>query len=387
MSTAPQPFPASIRDLWMLNPKVAFLNHGSFGAVPRPVFDAQDEWRLRLERDPIELIGRKCRGMLDGVKEAVGGVLGMRADDFGLVTNATEGINAVLRSYPLKMGDELLTTNHVYNAVRQAMKFAAGRVGATYRELEIGLPIASSKQIEEAVLSGISEKTRLLVIDHVSSPTATIFPIRQIIAACNEQGVDVLVDGAHAPGMMELDIANLGAAFYAGNLHKWCCCPKGSAFLHVRADRQGSIHPNVISHDLGKGLVAEFNWQGTRDLSSWLTIPTALEFMASLGWEKVRGHNHAMVAWGQEMLCGMWGVESVYGEEALFGAMATLRTPAGLGRHVFEEVQQRLYTEFGVEAPIVDWGGVRHTRISAQVYNVPGDYERLGEAVVRLAEG
>jgi isopenicillin-N epimerase len=174
----------------------------------------------------------------------------MNDADFGFVTNATEGINAVLRSLALQPGDELLTTNHVYHAVRQAMRLMARRAGATMRELEVPFPVQSAEQIQRTVINALSARTRLLVIDHITSPTALVFPMERIIAGCAAAGVDVLVDGAHAPGMVRLDVAKLGATYYAGNLHKWACAPKGSAFLWVTPDRKKEVHPTIVSHYL-----------------------------------------------------------------------------------------------------------------------------------------
>lgn len=380
----PDPFPADSRPDWLLNPAVAFLNHGSFGSVPRPVLEEQERWRRRLEADPIELIARQRDALLNGVKSRLGRFLHADPADIGLVTNATEGINAILRSIGFESGDELLTTDHVYHAVRQTMKYVAGRTGASYREVPIPLPIGSPEEIVEQVTRGLGPKTRLLLVDHVASPTALVFPIARLIEVCRDRGIDVLVDGAHAPGMLDLDLNALGAAYYAGNLHKWCCAPKGSAFVHVRKDRQSPVHPNVISHDCGKGMI-EFNWQGTRDLSAWLTIPTALEYMAKLGWDKVRGHNHALAAWAQEMICRKWQLAPLYGQDSLIGSMATLCTPPGFEKHPFDPLQQRLYSEFQVEAPVVDWNQKRYVRVSAQVYNTPSDYARLAEVVLKLS--
>ena len=186
----------------------------------------------------------------------------MRPEDFGFVGNATDGVNAVLRSMDLRAGDELLTTDHVYHAIRQAMRYVAGRAGATVRELPVPLPVESADQIANAVLAGLSPRTRLLVIDHVTSPTALVFPIERIIAGSAERGVDVLVDGAHAPGMLPLDVGRLGAAYYAGNLHKWVCAPKGSAFLWARPDLQANVHPLVISHFLSEGFTRRVRLAG-----------------------------------------------------------------------------------------------------------------------------
>jgi isopenicillin-N epimerase len=312
MMIPPSPLRDDLRAEWLLDEGITFLNHGSFGAVPRIVFEAQTEWRRRIEADPIELLGRHAQELVDEAKRPIGEWLGMRGEDFGFVTNASEAVNAVLHSIDLKEGDELLTTSHVYNAVRLAMRLRVERRGGSYREIAVPLPVSSAEQIAAIVLDAIGPRTRLLVIDHVTSPTAIVFPVEAIVAGCNARGVEVLVDGAHAPGMLPLEVPKIGAAYYTGNLHKWPCAPKGCAFLWVRPDRREGVHPLVVSHHFGEGLAREFGWQGTRDLSAWLTAPRALEFMAELGWEAVRTHNHAMAVWVQQR----WAIDRINGDGA-----------------------------------------------------------------------
>jgi len=312
----------------------------------------------------------------------------MEPNDFGLVSNATEGINAVLRSLKLGPGDELLTTTHVYHAVRQAMKYVATQSGAAYREIEIPLPIASPDSVVEQIVKGLSAKTRVLVIDHVTSPTAVVFPVERVVAECSSRGVDVLIDGAHAPGMVPLKVAELGAAYYAGNLHKWACAPKGSAFVWVRPDRQPGIHPLIISHFLGEGFAREFSWQGTRDISNWVSIPRALEFMSELGWQRVMAHNHAMAIWVQHFLRESWSVDPISpADGSMLGSMATLPLPPPfdhLSDSDVNSLQQRLHGEFKLEVPIVCWGGRTFVRPCCQVYNAPDEYRRLGAVMCEL---
>jgi isopenicillin-N epimerase len=314
----------------------------------------------------------------------------MRDQDFGFVTNATEGINAVLRSLDLGAGDELLTTDHVYNAVRQSMRNIAARSGAAYREVAIPLPVSGPDEIVQRLVDALTPATRLLVIDHVTSPTAIVFPVERIAAECTARGIDVLIDGAHAPGMLpKLKVPALGAAYYAANLHKWVCAPKGCAFLWARADRQAELHPPTISHFFGQGLAKEFEWQGTRDISAWLCVPAALKFMEELGWERVMTHNHAMAVWGQRTLCERWGVEPIspIGGEML-GSMASIPLPSPLDRLTEDEcksVQQRLYDQYKVEAPIMTWPGRPLIRPCAQVYTTPADFHRLGDAMLELS--
>jgi isopenicillin-N epimerase len=369
----------------MLKPGIAFLNHGSFGAVPKIVFDEQANWRRRIEAEPIELLGRRNGALIEEAKIPIAKQFGMKPADFGLVTNATEGVNAILRGLRLEPGDELLTTDHVYHAVRQTMRLTARRAGATLREIAVNLPVASAEQIVQTVLGALSSKTRLLLIDHITSPTGMVFPIEPIIAGCRERGVDVLVDGAHAPGMIPLNVEKLNATYYAANLHKWVCAPKGSAFVWVRPDRQSDVHPNVVSHFLDEGFIREFGWQGTRDISAWLTTPTALAFMGDLGWEAVMCHNHQMAVWAHRMLCRRFDVEPISPlDGSLLGSTATVQLPRALNELTCEDLQamqQRLYSEFGVEVPLMRWSGRNMLRVSCQVYNVPAEYERLADVI------
>ncbi len=367
---------------------VAFLNHGSFGACPIPVLNEQQKWRANIEAEPIELLGRRCEDLLQMAKCSVGMHLGMLYSDFGFVTNATEGINAVLQSLKFNPGEELLTTNHVYNAVRKAMHNAASRSGATYREINIPLPLQSSNQIFDSVIGALSDKTRLLVIDEVTSPTALVFPAQKIAVACRNRGVEVLIDGAHAPGMFDFSVPHQQAPFYAGNLHKWICAPKGSAFLWVNRKRQAEIHPAVISHHYQSGFEKEFGWQGTRDISGLLSIKKAIDFLDQFGWENVIRHNNQMATWAQQMICDRWGTVPMSPLDGrLIGAMATLRLPLRF-QHIDEPtreiLQQRLYDEFKVEAPLILWDGHAYVRVSCQIYNRPQDYERLAEAIEKI---
>ena len=386
----PEPFGRAVGAQWLLEEGVAFLNHGSFGAVPRVVFEEQTAWRRRIEERPVETLARRGNELIAAAKESVGAWLGMRPDDFGLVTNATEGVNAVLRSLELRPGDELLTTSHVYNAVRQAMKYVAGRAGATYREVDVPLPVDSPRRVAESVVGALRDRTRLVMIDHVTSPTGLVFPIEPIIRACGERGIDVLVDGAHAPAMLPLDVQDLGATYYAGNLHKWAFAPRGAAFLWVTPEKQQMIHPTIISHRLGEGFAREFSWQGTRDVSAWLSVPKAIGFLAGLGEERVRRHNHALAAWAHRMLCARWGVAPLTPSDgSMLGSMATVSLPgrlASMTEPEGEALQRELYRTHRIEVPLHRFAGHWRLRVSCQVYNDAGQYERLAEVVERLGQ-
>ncbi len=383
----PEPFAPEVRAEFGVDPDLIFLNHGSFGSVPRCVRAAQDVWRDRLERDPIELIGRRIQSLLGEVKLKLASRFGGAPSEYGFVTNATEGVNAVLRSMRFEPGDELLCTDHVYRAVRQAMRSRAGECAAVVRDVPVPLPTLDADALLHAVLAGVNERTRLLVLDHVTSATATRFPVEALRAKLPPRCA-LLVDGAHAPGAMPLDVHAIGAEFYAANLHKWVMAPKGSAFLHVRADQAASTHPCVISHFFGEGFEPEFDWQGTRDMAAWMTAGFAIDFMAQFGWPAVQTHNRQMAAWVQRMLCERWELDPVSPMNGcMLGSMCTVPLPAEIPARFAkpEEFQEALYREHMIELPVIDFGGRGHVRPSAQLYNRAEQYDRLAHAVLEYA--
>jgi isopenicillin-N epimerase len=388
-SVPPEPLGEDLRAHWMLADGVTFLNHGSFGAVPREIYALADNWRRQIEAEPIEIMGRRWSQIVADSKRPVADFLNARPEHLGFVTNATEGVMSVLHSLELQPGEELVTTNHVYHAVRQAMKFTAKRWKADYREISIQLPVDSSDQIAERVIAGLSSRTRLLVIDHVTSPTALVFPIERIAVACKERGVELLVDGAHGPGMVPLNLESLGrigVTCYAGNLHKWCCAPKGAAFLWAQADY--AIHPAVISHWYGEGMSAEFHWQGTRDHAGWLCAGDAIDWLGKFGWDDVRAYNHALATWSQEMLCERFGVPPISPiDGSLLGSMTTVQLPSqwqGMDEAQLKIMQQRLYDKLRIEAPLLRWGGANFFRVACQIYNTADEVKKLADAIEKL---
>ncbi len=414
----PKPLRENLAAEFALDPSIAFLNHGSFGARPRQILESQNKRRAEFEARPIEWLDRRRHDMIEAAKQKLGSFIGMTPANFGFVTNATGGINAVLRSLTFNPGDELLTTNHVYNAVRKTMKYLAAKVpggGAKYIEVAVPFPVASPEQIIRAIESAITPRTRILVVDHITSPTAVIFPIKQIIDLCTSRNVDVIIDGAHAPGMIPLNVEELGAAYYAGNLHKWTCAPLGSAFLWVRPDKQtanGGIHPTTISHFLDENFINEFNWQGTRDITPWLCIQDSLAWFEGpgLGWDRVMKHNHQMAVWVQQMLCDRWQVEpstpmrqtETTCDAPMIGSMTTVLLPSQAKLHArfadFQACRQAIYDQHRIEVPVVEFpmsqanpkspggsiSGNWYVRPCCQIYNTPEQYERLATAVLDL---
>jgi len=387
----------NLADRWLLDPEVVFLNHGSFGATPKKVLDEQTRIRLQIEREPLTFFDHDYLGELDAARADLGRFLGAKTDDLVFVVNATTGVNTVLRSLQLEPGDQLLVTDHEYNACRNAIDAVAADKGAEVVVASIPFPVSSEDDVVEAVVEKLGPRTRLLLIDHVTSQTGVVLPIERLVHEAQAQGVDVLVDGAHAPGMVALDLDALGATYYTGNLHKWICAPKGAAFLHVREDRREGIRPLVISHGANAKPVnrsrfhLEHDWTGTRDPSAWLSVPAALrevESMVEGGWDEVRQRNRELVLEGRDILCDALAIEAPC-PDSMIGSLASLPLPDGDSGLVnelfpFDKLQDRLLKEHRIEVPVIAWPAPprRLVRISAQLYNSRWQYEALAEALV-----
>ena len=383
---------------WPLDPRVDFLNHGSFGATPRVVLEEQQAWRLQLEQEPVRFMVEQLEPALDAARAAVGAFVGAEPDDLAFVTNATTGVNTVLRSLHFDGDDELLTTDHEYNAVRNTLDLVAARDGARVVIAEVPFPIDSPGAVVASVLDAVTARTRLVVLDHVASATALVWPVAELVAELAARGIDTLIDGAHAPGMVDLDVAGLGAAYYTGNLHKWVCAPKGAAFLWVRRDRQAEIRPLVISHGANSPrrdrtrFRLEFDWLGTGDPSAWLAAPAAIDFGAALldgGWPALRDRNRALVLGARDMLAGVIGVAPPAPAD-MIGSMASLllgweREP-GTDRDVdlYGDRVHGALLAAGFQTMVAPWPQrpqarrwQRLIRLSAAAYNDRAQFERL----------
>lgn len=351
-----------------------------------------------MEAEPVQFLWRHYEERLEPSRAALAKFLGARARDVVFVTNATTGVNAVVRSLRLRPGDELLTTSHDYNACRNALAEVARRTGAKVTIARIPFPIRSADEAVEALLRAATRRTRLAMVDHVTSHTALVLPLERIILELEARGIDTLVDGAHAPGMLPLDLARLRPAVYTGNLHKWVCAPKGAAFLWVREDRQADVQPAVVSHGNNTprprygAFQDRFDWAGTFDPTAWFCVGEAIRWMAQRlpgGWREVRRRNHELAVRARRILSERLGVEPPCPEN-LLGSMATLPLPARMQRRPkrgkIDDEQLRLYDEFGIEVPLLRVGQPerRYFRVSAQLYNSPADYEYLAEALQRL---
>ncbi|AFZ21894.1 aminotransferase class V-fold PLP-dependent enzyme [Allocoleopsis franciscana] len=392
---------SDFQQFWSLDPSVTFLNHGSYGACPVPVRRAQQRFREQLERQPLRFFMREFEALLDASRRSLAAFVGAQPDELVFVPNATTGVNAVLRSLSFNSGDELLTTNQEYNACRNALDFIASRTGATVVIATIPFPLESPDQVIEAVIERVSAKTRLALLDHVTSKTGLIFPIQQLVHELAARGVDTLVDGAHAPGMVSLNLHEIGATYYTGNCHKWLCAPKGAGFLYVRGDRQSTIRPLTISHGANSPRTdksrfqLEFDWMGTDDPTAYLCVPEAIEFLGSLlpgGWTQLMENNRAKALWARQVLCEALGVSPPCPDE-MIGSMAVVPLPyelfgyeqAGQVRE-WPILQDLLCDRFNIEVPVIPWTTPfqQMVRISAQLYNTPEQYHTLAEALITL---
>ena len=387
--------PGELAALWPLDRGVAFLNHGSFGACPTEILRHQAALRAEMETEPVRFLGRELDGRLDAAREALAAFVGADPGDLAFITNATGGVNAVLRSLTLSAGDDLLTTDHAYAACRNTLDYVAGRCGARVNVAVVPFPVSSDEAVVDAVLAKVTPRTRLALLDHITSPTGLILPIERLVAELARRGVETLVDGAHAPGMVALDLRALGATYYSANCHKWVCAPKGSAFLWVRRDRQADIHPLTISHGAtavrpGRSRFRlEFDWTGTQDPTAWLTVPKAIDYMGGLvsgGWPALMARNHALALAARELLCVAAGTPPTCPDQ-MIGSLASVILPDSptmeTGWRVRDPLQGRLFDRWRIEVPIMRWPAApqRLLRISAQLYNSPEQYSRLAQAL------
>ncbi len=369
-------FGRPLRSRFLLERGTAFLNHGSFGATPRSVLAAAQRWRLRMEANPDRFLRYERPRALRAAAGSLARLVHAKAQDVAFVENATSGMNAVLRSLKLRRGDEILATTHVYNAVRQTIREVCRRSGARLVEAKIGLPVLNEKYLEESIKEKFNRRTRLLVLDHIASPTGLIFPVKRLAAAARARGIRVLIDGAHAPGQLALDIPSLGVDWYAGNCHKWLFAPKGCGFLWARRSAQAGIHPPVISHGYGKGFTEEFDWTGTRDFSAWLAVPDGIDFFRKLGPERARAYCHKLTVQKATEIAAAWGTQCD-GPPELHGSMMAFRLPDRLQGRDPARLLRELMVRRGIMVPVMEIGGALWTRVSAQVYNDPRDYDRL----------
>jgi isopenicillin-N epimerase len=375
-------FGSPARREFLLEAGTAFLNHGSFGAAPRVVLEAAGQWRRRMEANPDLFLREILPGTLRDAAGELARFIRARRDDVVFVDNATAGVNAVLRALEFRAHDEILATTHTYGAVRQAIRYVCDRTGAKLVEAQITLPVADAGILFSAVADRLSERTRLAVLDHVSSPTGLIFPVAELAALAHARGARVLIDGAHGPGQLELDVPALGADWYVGNCHKWLFAPRSCAFLWCRDEAKRELHPLAISHHYGEGFTAEFDWTGTRDFSAWLAVVDALRFLDGLGAARVRAYNHDLVVTAASRIAESWQTP-LDAPAAMHGSMIALRLPPRLQaygpptRDTARRLQSAFLAKHRVVVAVMALGDALWARISGQIYNTPEDYAKL----------
>jgi isopenicillin-N epimerase len=369
------------RSEWLLDPDISFLNHGSYGAVPHTVLDEQRRLQERMERNPNEFLALELSHALRTGANRLATFVNGVGSDLAFVENATAGCNMVLASVRLSPGDEILLTDHGYPAIRKAAEHHASRTGAVVVQATVPFPISDPIEIITAVATRLGTRSRLVILDHVSSPTAIIFPVRDLTALCHEAGAKVLIDGAHAPGMLSLDIPEIDADWYVGNCHKWLMAPKGSGFVWTSPASQAETHPLVISHGYGQGFEAEFDWVGTRDPTAWLTIPAAIDYHFRIGGPLLRERNTQLARQAAKLLANHWNTERG-SEDALTGSMSTVRLPL-VGEATDERalaLRSTLRKDHRIDAAVIAFKGSLWVRLSAQAYNQFNEYERLADA-------
>ncbi len=388
--------PSHLAKHWTFDPSRVFLNHGSFGACPDFVIKEQRMWQDLMEKEPVQFFEELMPDLLAKSRTALGEFLSCDANDLAFVSNATSGVNTILRSLQFEQGDEILVPNHAYQACRNTIDFVANRWGAKVVEVAIPFPIDGPQVIIDLMKSACSERTKLVMIDTVTSPTGLRMPFEELTEFFEGKGVEVLLDAAHGIGMIPLNLEKLGASYVTSNCHKWLCAPKGSAFLYVRSDKQNKIQPLTISHGhtfpLGDTtrFRHEFDWTGTQDISGWCAIPSVIEGMAKLvdgGWETIMQHNHDLAIQGRDILCERLGIEQPCPNE-MIACISTIKLPGELlakeKMHEPDPLHHVLSEKYNIQVPVWSWPSPegRYLRISAQLYNSVEQYERLADALV-----
>jgi isopenicillin-N epimerase len=374
---------SDLKNLFLLDPAVTFLNHGSFGACPIPVFETYQNWQRELERQPVEFLGRRADTLLDSARASIGAYLNADPADLIFVPNATIGINTVARSLKFEPGDEILATDHEYGAIDHTWQFICGKTGAKYIRHPIPLPMSTQEAFVESLWSQVTPRTKVISISHITSPTALIFPVAEICRRARAAGILTVIDGAHVPGQIPLDLTDIDADFYSGNFHKWLCAPKGSAFLYARREHHPMIEPLVVSWGWlpESTFVTRNQWQGTRDITAFLSVPAAIEFQREHDWDTVRAGCHELVRATRSQLADLTGLEPIAPDSSgWFAQMATIPVPPCDPL----VLKQRLYDEFCVEIPTMTWNDKQYIRVSFQGYNTADDLETLVSALAQI---
>ena len=376
-----------LKPLFLLDPEVTFLNHGSFGAAPRPVMQVYQDWQRRLERQPVLFLVRESREHFRTARHQLASYLGADPENIVYIPNATYGVNVIARSLDFNPGDELLTSNHEYGACDNIWAFLGQKKGLNVIRQEIPLPLPSKEEIIDLIWSGVSENTRLIFLSQITSPTAVRLPVEEICQRAREAGILTLVDGAHAPGQLSQNLGEMEADFYTGNCHKWLMAPKGSGFLHIRPEHQELIEPLVVSWGWGKNspyesdtrLQAILEWWGTKDPAAYFSTPAAIKFQRDHNWDQVRSDCQDLLAWVLEKIESLTGLPSIYGDNKdNFIQIGAAEWPADWKP---EELQTWLYDHHRVEIPVIQWEERWLIRPSVQGYNSLEDLDLLVQAL------
>lgn len=361
---------------YLLDPQIVYLNHGSFGAVPRPVFEAYQHWQRELEANPVDFLGRRAPDLLASARQRLGAFINASGDDLAFVPNVTYGMNTVTRALPLEEGDEILSTDHEYGAIDRAWRFKCEKSGARLVGRQVSLPVTDSQQAAEQIWGGVNERTKVISISHITSPTALILPVEEICRRASKAGILTVIDGAHAPGQLDLDMQAIGADFYCGNCHKWLSSARGAGFLYARPDRQHLLEPLVVSHGWRSDspgqspFLDNFNWSGTIDPAAYLSVPAAIDFFEQNDWPAVRSACHRLLAACEESILALSGLPPVSPAEMWVQMrLVVLRGSA--------ESYQPGLEENRIVVPLGEQRGHTGIRISVQAYNSPSDLDRL----------
>ena len=377
----------ALREEFLLDPSVTFLNHGSFGATPKPVFEEYQQWQRELEFQPVEFIGRRHDDLMERARIDLAAYFNTAPDNLVYVPNATSGLNVIARSLPLERGDEILTTDHEYGALDMTWEWMCGKTGATYVKHHVPVPVTTHADFVESFWSAVSPRTKVIFISHITSPTALIFPVKEICKRARAAGILTVVDGAHAPGQIPVDLTDLDVDIYSGNHHKWLCAPKGSGFLFARPEHHEWIEANTVSWGWrpGSTFVSRNQYQGTRDIAAWLATPAAIRFQQEHDWDTVRSRCHGLARLARQRISERFGEAPITPDlpDEWFGQMVTCVLPPSIDLAI---VKSRLYDEFRVEVPFGGLFGLKWVRVSFQGYNDEADLDRLIEALSAVIE-
>jgi isopenicillin-N epimerase len=369
-----------IKKLFLIDPGIHYLNHGSFGACPKPVFQEYQKWQRAMEIQPVKFLGRHITLHMEKSREKLAEYIICQADELVYFSNPTTAINMVVRSLALKPGDEILATNHEYGAMDRTWKYITGKISAKYKNHPISIPVTTKEDFVDNIWSGVTEKTKVIFLSHITSPTALTFPVKEVCKMARLAGILSIVDGAHVSGHIDLDVSEIGADIYVGVCHKWLCAPKGSAFLYTRKEAQPRFDPLVISwgYEAEEPSPSQFidnhEWQGTRDMSAFLSVPAAIEFQKDYNWKDVRKKCNNLLIDAIEAATKLTGIKPISPYSGTwFNQMAAIQLPE-LDTKV---LQRRLYGEFKVEVPVYIWNDKPFLRISVQGYNDKRDTDAL----------